>query len=545
MPKRNLYAVACIFLVGLILLCCTGEKGESDVPGSTDYADLASLFKEFRGFAEPKVTNGVPDYTVTAMDKQYRELKTFQNRLAAIDPGSWSVSEQVDYLVVRAEMNGLEFQHRVLHPWSRDPSFYLNLIPRLPRTKELPLQGDAMSDLRMKLQAISEICTQAQMNLKNLSEVAGDLAIFAIHELEKNSPSVQNIVTQLADQHPDLVSDAKKTQAAIDSYLSWLKENQNKMTASAGIGLENYNWLLKNVYLFPYTWEDCRRIVELEDNRVITFQKLEENRNRYLPPLKPCASQAEYKAGIYDAVDHIMNFLRDEEIFTVYDYLVPDRYYASRMAPKGYGLDKPWPEKHDYFFNFSHREPVMENTHEMVGHHFDRLRSQHDNRPIRGKRRLYKVGTSRSEGFAFALEELLMHAGYLDGRSPHGREIAYQQAAFRTVRALSDLYMHNKEWSLTEAMEFCVKNAPRGDLLDDSPHLWHEMRTILRGPGHHMLMVVGKVQYMGLFRDRAQQLGDKFSLRQFMDEFLAAGMIPMALTRWEMTGFDDEIKDFW
>ena len=34
-------------------------------------------------------------------------------------------------------------------------------------------------------------------------------------------------------------------------------------------------------------------------------------------------------------------------------------------------------------------------------------------------------------------------------------------------------------------------------------------------------------------------------LLQFMDEFLAAGMIPMSLIRWEMTGFDDEIKELW
>jgi len=30
-----------------------------------------------------------------------------------------------------------------------------------------------------------------------------------------------------------------------------------------------------------------------------------------------------------------------------------------------------------------------------------------------------------------------------------------------------------------------------------------------------------------------------------MDEFLAAGMIPMSLIRWEMTGFEDEIKKLW
>jgi uncharacterized protein (DUF885 family) len=60
-----------------------------------------------------------------------------------------------------------------------------------------------------------------------------------------------------------------------------------------------------------------------------------------------------------------------------------------------------------------------------------------------------------------------------------------------------------------------------------------------------MGMVAGKVQFMKLFRDRAKQLGDEFNLRQFMDEYLAAGMIPMSLIRWEMTGYDDEIKELW
>ena len=56
-------------------------------------------------------------------------------------------------------------------------------------------------------------------------------------------------------------------------------------------------------------------------------------------------------------------------------------------------------------------------------------------------------------------------------------------------------------------------------------------------------MVVGKVHFMKLLRDRAQQLGDDFTVKQFMDEFYAAGVIPMSLIRWEMTGHDDEIKE--
>ena len=47
---------------------------------------------------------------------------------------------------------------------------------------------------------------------------------------------------------------------------------------------------------------------------------------------------------------------------------------------------------------------------------------------------------------------------------------------------------------------------------------------------------------MKIFRDVAQQQGDNFVLRDFVDTFLNVGMIPMSLTRWELTGLEDEMK---
>ena len=41
-----------------------------------------------------------------------------------LEPAAWPVAQQVDYRLVRAEMNGLDFDHRVLRPWARDPCFY-------------------------------------------------------------------------------------------------------------------------------------------------------------------------------------------------------------------------------------------------------------------------------------------------------------------------------------------------------------------------------------------------------------------------------------
>ncbi len=531
--------------LALLFLVLVGFSSGGVAQDTGGYADLLSLFEEFRDFSQEEYRGELSGYAA-AMETKFSELKGFQRRLAALEIDSWPVSEQVDYHLVRAEMNGLEFQLRVLRPWERDPAFYGGRRAGLGRLPRMPLEGDRVAELQSRLRAIPEYYEQAKRNLGggNVAEIPGDLALFAIHDLEQRDDPFADFIEQLGQHHPELVEDATKAQSATDGYLTWLRENRSGMTASAGVGIENYNWLMKNVYLFPYTWEEIRTIVELEDNRVVTFLKLEENRNRDLPPLTPVASAEEYQRSVLDSIERVMAFIRDEEIFTVQDYVVVDEYLQDRLR----ATSRPWPERHDYFFNFSHRESLMEETHEMVGHHFDLLRAWHDDRPIRGSREHegpYDLAVGRLEGLAFAFEELLMHAGYLDERPRRAREVTYEQAAFRTVRGLADVYMHSNEWSLTEAMEYAVANAPHGELLDDSPHLWHEMQTTLLHVGWHSQMIVGKLHFMKLFRDRAQQLGDDFNLRDFMDEFYAAGVIPTSLIRWEMTGYDDEIKELW
>jgi uncharacterized protein (DUF885 family) len=64
----------------------------------------------------------------------------------------------------------------------------------------------------------------------------------------------------------------------------------------------------------------------------------------------------------------------------------------------------------------------------------------------------------------------------------------------------------------------------------------YDLEVYFRQPGYGMNYVAGKLQIEELLAARAQQLGDKFDLGRFHDQFLAAGMIPVSLTRWEMTG---------
>src|SRR5262245_14197280 len=92
-------------------------------PQPAHYADLVSLFKDWRAFQQPKLAGGVYDYRAAGMLAQKAELGKYQQRLRAIDTTGWPVPRQVDYQIVRAEMNGLDFDHRVLKPWVNNPAF--------------------------------------------------------------------------------------------------------------------------------------------------------------------------------------------------------------------------------------------------------------------------------------------------------------------------------------------------------------------------------------------------------------------------------------
>ena len=57
--------------------------------------------------------------------------------------------------------------------------------------------------------------------------------------------------------------------------------------------------------------------------------------------------------------------------------------------------------------------------------------------------------------------------------------------------------------------------------------------------------MLGLTQIYRLLADRRMQLADRFDFREFHDQFLALGSIPIALSRWEMTGLDDEMEKLW
>jgi uncharacterized protein (DUF885 family) len=96
---------------------------------------------------------------------------------------------------------------------------------------------------------------------------------------------------------------------------------------------------------------------------------------------------------------------------------------------------------------------------------------------------------------------------------------------------------------MKQASDFHVTWTPRGWMRPDLRLLGFEQQLYLRQPGYGTSYVTGKYLIEQLMKDRSQQLGDGFTTRRFFDEVNQAGMIPVSLIRWQLTGDAGQIED--
>ncbi|MGB2908437.1 MAG: DUF885 family protein, partial [Candidatus Aminicenantaceae bacterium] len=438
----------------IVLACFAVFQYCSESAASSSYDDLVALFNEFRAFQEPPISEGIPDYSSAAMEEKYRGLKEFQKRLAALNFDDWPVWQKVDYHLVRAEMNAVYFHHRVLKPWACDPGFYsmsagdtgpsVNLRRYVSPLfdAELPVSDEDRAQFQTILQDVPGLYNQAK---SNLTIAAGDFADLALRFNRRDISVFDRIAQRLQEHHPDLAADAKHAGEAARDYFKWLEQNKHTMTAPAGVGKENYSWWMRNVQLMPWNWEESNAIIQREYDRVITFLKLEEHRNRKLPQLKAAMSQKEWDDSLRQALLYVVDFLRDEEIMTVPDWVNPRDYYGHREDDADKESDDApserfLPENTDVDTKYRQREILPGETHEYIGHMLDYQRQQRQTKsPIRSAGRRYNMGSLRTEGWAVALEELLMQVGVLDERPRRGRIMEYLMNASHMSLAIPDM----------------------------------------------------------------------------------------------------------
>ena len=534
---RTLAVTATLLMTGFVLV------GDAQAQSDAGWDDLVALDSELSTLRRPHRQNGVPQFGPGAMASRAQSITDVQAGLASLDATNWSVSGKVDYLLVWAKANGMEFEHRVTRPWQRDPILYLDQVRRVPYI-DLPLTGEAASRWRESLEAVPELLRQAEANLDDASGELAGLAMFHLDNFDgvgqgqpyRDEPPGGTIAwfADLCERVGESQSqDAPACEAALEAvvgYRDWLVAEQPGMRSSAGIGSDNLEWYFRNVRLLPYGVTDIVLLGEREFHRYRAAYEIVRNRNARLPELELTRSAEQHEARTREAERQTLALIREQELLTLPDDL-PDAFDSDTFwSPRALTDRHFWEE-------LQFRNALNNHIHASVpGHRFDGLLARAGENPIR---RGYG-DSSRAEGWATYIEEMFVLAG-LTRDVPRADELFYAALMKRASRIYAEASMHAGNFSLDEANRYMIDFVPYME--EDLGR--YDLEGYLRRPGSGSGYMIGKIQLEKMLSEEALELGDEFKLGAFHDEVLSRGMIPLTLIRWEMTGADDEVRTLW
>ena len=513
-----------------------------------NYNELVNLFKEWRSFENPPLMNGAPDYTQRRFNSDKQEFRDLRDRLGDIDTTDWPIYHQADWHIVRAEMNGYDFNQRVLRPWVRDPAFYQTVwmyqsdVPAHEGptnhgtlefwTYEFPLDDLSSNKLATQLGMIPHFLFQAK---GNLTGDARDLWVAGIENFKEQKANLDEIKSKIVKHHGEshdglLKKPLENAVAANDDFIKWLNLKAPTKNGPSGIGKDDYSWYQKNVHLVPLTWEEEVSLLQRELDRAWSSLKMEEHLNRNLPPMVSAKTEQEFDIMKEKGVRRLMDFLSDHDIMHMKDNMEPAlREQMGKFVPE---------EDRNFFYIGMHYDPVPLYSH--FYHWFDlaQVRDDPHKSPIRRGPLLYNMFDSKSEGIATGVEEIFMQLGLYED-SPRSKEIVWILLAQRAARGLGSLYAHANMMTMEEAGKVHVKWTPR-KWMEREPHLLRfEQHLYLRQPGYGTCYITGKYLIERLITKRAEQLesqGKKFSIKEFLKDYNDAGNIPVGLIEWEIVG---------
>jgi uncharacterized protein (DUF885 family) len=128
--------------------------------------------------------------------------------------------------------------------------------------------------------------------------------------------------------------------------------------------------------------------------------------------------------------------------------------------------------------------------------------------------------TAFVEGWALYSERLAHEMGcYQDPYSDYGR---LENEMWRDIRLVIDTGVHAKHWSRDQMVDYFHKYTAM-----DEPNIQTEVDRYIAWPGQALAYKLGQLEILKLREEARQKLGAKFDIRNFHDEVLGNGALPL------------------
>jgi hypothetical protein len=541
-------------------------------------SELLKIADDFHAFRSPLFrprtwrpthrVEGVPDYAAVVRE-QKDGLPKFQSRLAALDPSKWPVHDQVDYLLLRSEMDDVDFEQRVLRETAINPAFYIEQaltgIIQQVHFVVVPYGAEKADAIIAAFDRVAPIVAQGPKNIV-LAEAAPDLARVGLAEVKDTRANFAAGVRLFQPHMPEahrarLAASAQRATAALEAYGKWIETNLPAMKGRGHVGRENLDWFMKRVNFVPWSYDQLMYLGEIEKNRFLMSIEIEKTKNKGLKPLTMPTTK-EWIDWFRLTYLQTKYFLKDLDLISFPPYVgesyieegswqEPFGEVGNRPGIMGFPTTPPLspgkrlfvvPETHWFAQTYWERtmrlDPITDFQHsDWPGHYFEAEVTKRNPCPIRA----VHTDTGFSQGWAHYFEEFFLDMGYPYLRGARTRELTYNFLLLRAVRVPMDLSLSSGTLSFDDAVKYQIDRVASME-----PHISRaENAMYIRWPYQATSYIVGKKQIEQVLAERIAEGGYKIDWRTFHDQMLSYGQIPLALVRWEMTGHDDQVKPFW
>ena len=159
----------------------------------------------------------------------------------------------------------------------------------------------------------------------------------------------------------------------------------------------------------------------------------------------------------------------------------------------------------------------------MPGHHHQlSLTQELENVP---NFRKYSGFTAFIEGWGLYSEQLGESMGIYDDPYDKFGQLTYDM--WRAIRLVVDTGMHYKDWTRDDAINLFIENSAKS-ILD----IENEVDRYIAWPGQALAYKIGQLKILELRSKAKKELGEKYDIKDFHDEVLKRGSLPLDLLEY-------------
>jgi uncharacterized protein (DUF885 family) len=506
----------------------------------------------------------LPDRSRGACERFFATLQNLLKELNAVREKDLSVDRLVDLRLARGGLTArlLRLQR---HPcWREAPGSYVDDVvfglyslmireyaPAAKRAKAiLGRMGDA-----------PQLLAQARVNLDNPSPIFTEAAtLSAKGAIDFIDTAFKGFIARIEEPRlqAQLEKAAAETRGALESYREWLEGSL--MPRSKGeftIGRPLFERLLMEEHVLDWSADDLIAIGQRVYQETMREMKRVAAR---IDPSRPWSKVVENLKREHPRAEEIVQIYASEmkraqtfvqkkglvttpegesiQVVPTPEFARPMFPYAAYLQPAPFELEQKgtfWVTTVDEKADAAHRDAQLRGhaTHGIAvialheaypGHHMQQVRA--NQLPGHRLRHLFP-SSSFAEGWALYCEDLMYtHGFYTDDRA---RLLQLKDLLWRACRVIIDVELQTGRMGFNEAVTFLVRKAHI-----ERPNAVAEVRRYCANPTQPMSYVAGKIQIQELLEDYRAAKGNRFDLREFHDELLSHGTIPVELVRVEM-----------